>query len=150
MRKKYKMKPLKRKSRSELAKCKDRIQSLLRQICILRDGGCVLRNYPEAGQCGGYRDDGELILQAEHLITRERNISYGDMRNIVCLCKYHHGYWKPQHSRLYWDLIRKVIGEKRWEWLKRVEADKKSYTFGIWEWNKIEIWLKKELSTYET
>ena len=139
-------KPLNKKGKSEVSKCKVRIQSLLRQIAIKKDGGCVMRHYPEAGQCGGFKKDGDLILQAEHLNTRERNISYGDMRNIVLLCKYHHFYWKPKHSRLYWELIRKVIGEERWEWLKRVEADKKLYTFGIYEWSAIEMALKQELT----
>lgn len=138
--------PLRKKGKSETAQCKDRIQALLRQLAIKRDGGCVLRNYPEAGACGGFRKDGELILQAEHLNTRERNISYGDMRNIVCLCKRHHGCWKPQYSRLYWELIEKIIGKKRWKWLKRVEADKKSYPMGLHEWTKIEIGLKQELN----
>lgn len=124
---------------------KNRIQALLRQNAIARDGGCVLRDYPEAGACGGWRKDGELILQAEHLNTRMRNISYGDMRNIVCLCQRHHGFWKPQNSRLYWDLIRKVVGEERWEWLKKVEADNRSYPMGKHEWLMVEIGLREEL-----
>jgi hypothetical protein len=40
---------LRRKGQSETAKCKDRIQALLREIAIQRDGGCVLRHYPEEG-----------------------------------------------------------------------------------------------------
>src|ERR1700733_1626491 len=92
--------PLREKSDSPTAQCKSRIQALLRAIAILRDGGCVLRFYSEAGACGGYRNDGELILQAEHLNTRERNISYGDIRNIECLCQRHHGYFKPQYGAL--------------------------------------------------
>lgn len=140
---------LRKKGKSETAQCKDRIQALLRQLAIKRDGGCVLRNYPEAGACGGFRKDGEPILQAEHLNTRERNISYGDMRNIVCLCKRHHGYWKPQYSRLYWELIEKIIGKKRWQWLKRVEADKKSYPMGLYEWTKIEMGLTQDLKQWK-
>lgn len=91
--------PLKAKSNNFTAQYKDRIQALLREIVIGHDGGCILRHYPEAGACGGYRKEGELILQAEHLNTRERNISYGDMRNIVCLCRHHHGQWKPKKRR---------------------------------------------------
>src|SRR5690349_21322602 len=64
---------------------KRRIQVLLRDIAIAQDGGCVLRFYPEADNCGGYRKDGQLILQAEHLVTRKNSVSYADMRNIVCL-----------------------------------------------------------------
>jgi hypothetical protein len=111
---------------------------LLREIAILRDGGCVLRHYPEAGARGGYGPkSGKPILQAEDLNTRERNISFGDMRNIVCLCQRHHGYFKTQNGALYWDLIRRHIGEERWTWLQRVIADRKTYTFGIYDWQKI-------------
>ncbi len=76
--------PLKTKGDSEVAEVKKRVQALLRAIVIITDGGCVLRHYTEAGACGGYRKDGELILQAEHLITRKNSISFGDLRNIVC------------------------------------------------------------------
>jgi hypothetical protein len=39
------------------------------------------------------------------------------MRNIVCLCSHHHGRFKPQHGRLYWELktgrgYRSEIGDK--------------------------------------
>jgi hypothetical protein len=46
---------------------------------------------------------------------------------------------------LYWDLIRKAIGEKRWNWIQRVLNDKKSYSFGVYEWGKVELGLKQEL-----
>lgn len=136
---------LKRKSKSDTAQCKDRIQKLLREHVIQRDGGCVLRHYEEAGACGGYRNDGVLILQAEHLITRSNSGSYGEMGNIVCLCKRHHGFWKPQHSRLYWELIERHIGEERWTWLKRVEADKRPHRFTLYDWEKTEMGLRQDL-----
>src|SRR5436853_7479630 len=72
--------PMKQKSNSETAEIKERIQALLRAAVIQRDGGCIFRHYPEAGACGSYRKDGVLILQADHLNTRARNISYGDVR----------------------------------------------------------------------
>lgn len=143
--------PLRKHGKSEVARCKVRIQALARQIAILRDGGCVLRHYPEAGACGGYGPkSGALILQAEHLNTRARNISFGDMRNIVCLCQRHHGYFKEQNGRLYWELIEKIIGPTRWAWLKQVEADRRSYTYGAYEWGMIELALKKELEQIKT
>ena len=129
---------------------KHRIQALLRALAIRRDGGCILRHYSEAGSCGGYRNDGELILQAEHLVTRSNGISYGDMRNIVCLCSHHHGHFKPQHGRLYWELVERHVGPKRWEWFKRVEEAHRNHRanrMGLWEWQKIEYALKQELST---
>src|SRR5450755_1339404 len=135
---------MRRTAQTPSAQAKKRLQALLREIAIRRDGGCVLRNYVEAGLCGGYGPkSGMLILQAEHLNTRERNVSYGDMRNIVCLCQRHHGYFKPQNGALYWDLIRKHIGEERWAWLQRVIADRKSYPMGIYEWGKVEMALKQ-------
>lgn len=140
---------LSKSGKSPVSKLKREIQSLLREIAIIRDNGCVLRVFPEAGECGGVRNDGELILQAEHLNTRERNISYGDMRNIVCLCMRHHFYFKKQYSRLYWELIERVIGSERWAWLKRVEADRKSYSMGEYEWAKIKLALQKELEKYK-
>lgn len=138
--------PLNKIGKSEVTKCKLRIQALLRKMAIIRDGGCILRHYEEAGQCGGYgKVSGELILQAEHLNTRERNISFGDMRNIVCLCQHHHGYFKPQYSLIYWDLVRRHIGEDRWAWLQRVIKDRKSYPMGLWDWGKVEAALKQDL-----
>jgi hypothetical protein len=141
--------PLQAKTSSDSGTIKENIQALLRQIAIKRDGGCVLRNYSDAGACGGYGSkSGKLILQAEHLVTRANSISFGDMRNIVCLCQHHHGHFKPQHSRLYWDLIREHIGEECWAWIKRVEADKKPYRFHTSDWAKIEAALKQELASF--
>jgi hypothetical protein len=132
---------------SETAQTKKRIQALLREIAIARDGGCVLRDYPEAGMCGGYGPkSGTLILQAEHLVSRARSVSFGDMRNIVCLCQRHHGYFKEQNGRLYWELIEKIIGPERWEWIKRVERDQKAYPMGASDWVKVEMALKQELA----
>lgn len=118
------------------------IQALVREIAILRDGGCVLRHYPEAGRCGWLRKDGQLILQAEHLITRGNSSTYGDMRNIVCLCAYHHTFFKPRYSKLYWDLIQKHLGEKRWKWFELAESDKKAYKV---DWKLVKIALTQEL-----
>lgn len=126
--------------------CKKRIQALLREAAILRDGGCVLRNMPEAGRCGSRATkDGHLILQAEHLVSRERSVSFGDMRNIVCLCERHHGYFKQKSGRLYWELIKRVIGPERWAWIKKVEADHKPYRMTLWDWEKVEINLLQEV-----
>lgn len=139
---------LRKKSLGAVPKTKDRIQALLRAIAIKRDGGCVLRNYRIAA-CGGYTKSGELILQAEHLVTRANSISYADMRNIVCLCAYHHGRWKPQYSRLYWELIEKIIGPERWAWVKTVENDPTPYRFTEYDWQKLEIALAEELKKYD-
>lgn len=137
--------PLRKKSKNPTAECKDRIQKLLRELVILRDGGCVLRHFPEAGRCGGYRKDGEQILQAEHLNSRQYSVSYADPRNIVCLCLSHHSFFKQKNGALYWKLIEKIIGGKRWDWLQRVIEDRKSHHFGLWDWEKAELALKQEI-----
>lgn len=138
-------KPLKRtklrkESKDTTAKTKKRIQALLRELVTKRDGGCVLRKYMTTGACSG-------PLQAEHLISRSNSISFGDERNIICLCQRHHIFWKPQHSRLYWELIEKIIGEKRWKWLKRVEADTKPHRMTLWDWQKIELELTQQIKS---
>lgn len=141
--------PLKKKSTSESAVAKDNIQALLRAIVIIVDGGCVLRHYSEAGPCSGWRQDGELILQAEHLVTRGNSVSYGDLRNIVCLCRDHHLSFKPTYGRIYWELIERYVGPERWAWIKRVEAEErahKPYRFTAYEWQKIEMYLRSLLS----
>lgn len=144
--------PLRQKGKSDVAKTKDRIQALLRQLAIHRDGGCVLRHYKdEAGNCGGYAPkSGHLILQAEHLITRSNSVSYADMRNIVCLCQHHHGNFKPQHSRLYWELIERHIGPERWAFIKACEAERfKAHRTTLYDWTKIELALSQDLRQIE-
>jgi hypothetical protein len=83
---------------------KQRIQDLVRDIVIKREGGCIFRGdvpNPEGWTiptCNGFAKDGHLILQADHLITRANSATYADTRLIVCLCKGHHG-WKSWHER---------------------------------------------------
>jgi hypothetical protein len=59
------------------------------------------------------------------------------MRNIVCLCQRHHGYFKVQNGALYWVLIRRHIGEERWGWLQRVIADRKICPMSASDWFKV-------------
>ena len=119
-----------------VAQAMKRIQALLRQIVIIRDGGCVLRLYPETGACSG-------PLQAEHLNSRTHAHTFGDTRNIVCLCQRHHIFWKPQNSRRYWEIIQIIIGKTRWAWLKLAEADHSPHKV---DWAAQEIALQYELS----
>lgn len=138
--------PLKKKSKSEVSQIKDRIQALCREIAIKRDGGCVLRERPDAGQCGGYRTDGELILQYDHLITRARNISYADTRLGVALCLAHHGGFKQWHKEKYDRIVKEVIGPYRTALWERVELDNRAYPMGLADWKLIEIALQNELN----
>jgi len=110
---------------------------------IQRDRGCIFRHYPEAGACGGYRKDGALILQADHLNTRARNISYGDVRLAVCACQRHHIFWKPQHPD------GEHIGPERSALLDRVIADQTPYRFFLSDWQKLEASLRSMIRESE-
>lgn len=121
---------------------KKEIQALLRDIVILRDGGCLLRHFPETGACGKYKQDGTLILQAEHLNSRTHSGTFGDTRNCVCLCQRHHIYWKPQNSERYWQLIEEILPKERWDWYQRAKQDTKAYKV---DWVLVKLGLIQEL-----
>lgn len=127
---------------------RDEIQAVLRQIVIIKDGGCFLRNYtdritPQYRNCGGYRKDGELILQAEHLHSRSNANSFSDPRLIVCCCQRHHIYYKAQHSAEYNELAREYIGQERAKLWDRVKNDHKPYKVDL----KLELLaLKQQLN----
>ncbi len=124
---------------STTSELKKEIQAILRQIVIARDGGCILRFYPETGKC-------DQILQAEHLHSRSHAISFSDSRLIVCLCRRHHIFWKPQYSDIYYKIVRKHIGTIRSILLDRVQNDYTPHKVDL----KLElIALKQELKKYE-
>jgi hypothetical protein len=75
-----KLSKLRVQGEGETAEVKQQIQALLREIAIVQDGGCILPHYTGSGACGGYRRDAQLILQAEHLVTRANSVSYADLR----------------------------------------------------------------------
>lgn len=132
---------------STTTELKNEIQGILRKIVILRDGGCFLRNYtsritPQYTQCGGYRNDGVLILQAEHLHSRSHAISFSDPRLVVCVCQRHHIYYKPQHSAEYNELAREFIGKENAKLWDRVREDRTAHKVDL----KLELLaLKKQL-----
>lgn len=143
---------LRREGKSDSAVAKREIQDLLREYVILRDGGCFLRNYYEvAGRCGGWRNDGELILQADHLNSRAHSVSYADTRNVLCLCRHHHGNWKKENPGPYMMLARRYVvenfGEAHWAWVERVMLDRKPYSMGAYEWGKCILALRQDIST---
>jgi len=110
--------PLAISGHSETSEVKKEIQAVAREIVIIRDGGCILRNihYRDFPECGGYRNDGELILQADHLVTRANNATFADTRLIVCVCKAHHA-WKSLGSNArkkeYDELVRTLLPSDR-------------------------------------
>jgi len=122
---------------SSTADLKDEIQSTARQIVIIRDGGCILRNYTGlqttpfgnviVPPCNGYRKDGEMILQADHLLTRSNTATYADTRLIVCVCKGHHG-WKSVGSNLRKDqydaVVKTILPKQRVDLWERCERER--------------------------
>lgn len=147
--------PLKRKSKSPTALLKDEIQAIARQIVIARDGGCIFRGHPALSPCNGYKKDGTLILQADHLVTRSNSATYADTRLIVCLCQGHHG-WKSLGGNLrkaqYDTLVKEIFQNEApdrlalWE---RAEKDSwKPHRNYHYDWQLELAALKQELASY--
>lgn len=150
--------PLKRHSKlrikgiSDISTTKDEIQDIVREIVILRDGGCILRNYPlaNAGKCGGFRKDGQLILQADHLITRGNSATYADTRLIVCLCKSHHGGFKKWNKEKYDYLVKEIIGKERRELWEKCDRERfVPHRTTAYDWKMALVILKQELKKLE-
>lgn len=121
---------------------KDEIQGLIRQIAILRDKVCVLSHYPETGSCGGYRKDGELILQFDHLNSRVHSISFGDPRLGVLLCRNHHIFYKKREPDYFSKIVRKHIGVERSCLLDKVQLDRSPHKM---DWKLIILDLKQQI-----
>lgn len=135
--------PIRKKSNSPEALCKERIQALCRQIGLIRDKGCVMRFYPESGACGGYRKDGGIIYQFDHLNSRIHAVSFGDPRLGVILCQRHHIYWKPQEPNLFISIVRKHIGPVRAALLDKVQLHR--WIPQKMDWKLVELGLIQEL-----
>lgn len=138
-------------SKSETATLKREIQALLREIVIIRDGGCIFRNlyYADFPQCGGYRNDGQIILQGDHLITRASSATYADSRLVVCVCKAHHG-WKSvganRRKAQYDEIVKTLISPERvalWEACER-DSWRPTRNFSM-DWVLAKLALEKEL-----
>jgi hypothetical protein len=136
---------------STTSELKTEIQAVLRQIGIIRDGGCFLRNFtseitPQYQKCGGFTKAGDLILQFEHLHSRSNAISFSDSRLGVCICLRHHLYYKKQYPAEYEQFARRFIGEQRSALLDRVRADHRPYKVDL----KLELLaLRQELLLYK-
>jgi hypothetical protein len=144
--------PLKRKTslkahgKSDTAQTKKRIQDLVREIVMRRDGGCIFRHSYDVSGCNGFAKDGHLILQADHLITRANSATYADTRLIVCLCKGHHG-WKKWHEREYNALVRTLLSPERAKLWDDCERDSwRPHRTGAYDWMLAEAALKQELA----
>ena len=140
---------LKKQSSSPVAQCKRRIQALLREIKMLEQGGvCWVEKYPDLMRLLGPHDD---VWQYDHCNTRARNISYGDSRLGVGVCKRHHYFhdttYDKEKKAAYEKGMLKFIGPANRKLLKMVKEDRRSHTFTEFDWALIEIQLKKEVET---
>lgn len=144
--------PLRRKGKSDVARAKEAIQAVARAIVIKRDGGCIFRNYP-GHTCSGFTKNGQLILQADHLITRSNSGTFDDTRLIVCVCKGIHG-WKSVGANLrktqYDEMTKTLLPKERVELWERAEKDSwRPVHRGTYDWNLSLAALKQELATYD-
>lgn len=131
-------------SEQETPQTKKRIQALLREGVIARDGGCFLRHYPQAGRCGSRpTKSGQIILQADHLNSRRHGVSFGDLRLAVCACERHHIHWKKQEPDLYTRLAREFIGPVRSALLDTVQNDHRPHKM---DWKLVEFALRQEVA----
>lgn len=113
---------------SDTATIKREIQYLLREIAIARDGGCILRDihYDGIPECGGYANNGQIIYQGDHLISRSNSATFADSRLVVCVCRDHHA-WKSLGSNArkkeYDELVRTLISPERVKLWDECERD---------------------------
>jgi len=141
---------LKQKGTSDTALIKDKIQNYVREIVIRRDGGCIFADHGRffgsgIPNCNGYANNGHLILQADHLITRANSATYADTRLLVCICKGHHG-WKKWNEKRYNELIRPLIGPDRCALWDKCHAARYTPTrMYASDWKKELAALKQEL-----
>lgn len=126
------------------------IQALLRLIVTHRDGGCMLR---DLRNCGGEAEvvDGKVIsnvvIQAEHLVTRSNAATFSDTRLVVCICRDCHG-WKHWNKDEYDDLVKTVLAPELVELWERCEADRRAHKTYKVDLSLEIVALKKELQFY--
>lgn len=141
---------LKKKSTSDTATTKDNIQALLREIVMLRDGGCILRDV----RCGNslmYAAAG-VVFQADHLIERSNSATYADPRLVVCVCKNCHGWkhFKKSNHDQYNAIIKDIIEPERVALWEACEKDSwKPHRTSAHDWLKEEAYLKTKLAAMQ-
>jgi hypothetical protein len=95
---------------------------------IARDGGCLLRDlhYDGIPECNDYANNGQLVLQADHLVPRNNSATFADTRLIVWVCKGHHA-WKSLGSNArkkeYDELVRTIVSPERVKLWDECERD---------------------------
>ena len=129
---------------NDTAAKKREIQRLVREIVILRDGSCILRGLRF---CGGDAD-AEVVLQADHLITRANSATFADTRLIVCVCKGCHA-WKNWNKEAYDKLVKTVLDKKTIQLWDKCEEERYSHKTWKPDWSLALVLLEKELAQYE-
>jgi hypothetical protein len=125
---------------STVSEQKREIQSIVRSIVILRDGGCILRKIR-------YCED--PVLQADHLITRSNSATYADTRLIVCLCRSCHG-WKHWNEKQYDELVKRILPKDRVDlWDRCLKDSWRPMRTSSQDWKMAILYLKNELKSYE-
>lgn len=145
--------PLKRSvlrhlGKSTTAVTKRQIQATLREICLKRDKGCILRSI----RCGAIVGDAGVVWQCDHLLSRSNSATYGDSRLVVLVCRNCHA-WKSLGSNLrkaeYDRLVRSILSPeqvKLWD-LAEIEAGRHK---GVkMDWQLILLALQRELTQLE-
>lgn len=138
---------------STTAQLKDDIQDIVREIVIIRDGGCIFRK--EKGHiCIGYAPKaGHLILQADHLLSRANSATFADTRLIVCVCKGIHG-WKSVGSNLrkeeYDERVKKLLSKEVVTLWEKCEKDMHAHKTYKMDWAMEKLVLLKELEMWKS
>ena len=130
--------------KSDTATIKREIQAVLRDIVMLRDRGCILRG---ERSCGGELGAIGVVLQADHLISRNNSATYADSRLVVCVCRKCH-YWKSAGSNLrkaqYDELVKTILPESRVKLWEKCEKD--SWRVTKMDWVLELVALKQQLA----
>lgn len=138
--------PIRVAGHSDTAEIKQRIQGWLRDIVIIRDGGCILRN---VRYCNGLPNTQGVVLQADHLITRANSATFADSRLVVCVCQSCHG-WKSigsnRNKAQYDALVRTLLPAERVKLWDAAEQDSwRPHRTFMSDWKLIEVALESEL-----
>lgn len=142
-------KPIRVAGKSDTATVKQEIQDVVREIVILRDGGCIARDQEWHESCGGYTKDGKLVLQADHLIERSNSATYAEPRLIVCVCKGLHGWkhFKKSNHDLYNQRMKELLPESRVRLWEQCEKDFwKPHRTSTMDWKLMLVALKQDLA----
>lgn len=144
---------MKHRHSSDTNVAKDAIQATARAIVIARDGGCFFRGKlvnDRIHTCNTRTKAGNIILQADHIVTRANAATYSDVRLIVCVCRGLHG-WKKWNKERYDAALRAYLPKERIALWDKAEKNRfqphRKYTY---DWKLELAALKQELKQYGT